>query len=248
MDDKGTYWFIQLATSFFDKKEIDYLLNLDKGLKLIVFYLMLCLNTANSSGDLSVVIGKKVIPFDNQKIYRDTKGIFENQNEVGQALKTLVEIGLLRSENNIYKVVGHLNMVGSITADYKRKKDAKLKKKEQEINTSNRIEDNKKTTLKDTFTLDEIKLLFEKLKLKSDPEQFFNYHDNLNWKFHNGNDITKKIIQSIAMTWEKKYSENKIDKTIRENKPEWINKYMKELEDMEKDTKDSDIGDLGIIL
>ena len=66
------YYWIKLKTDFFNLAEIDFLLSQQDGCKYIVLYQMLCLQTANNNGELASRLGEMIIPYDADKIVRDT--------------------------------------------------------------------------------------------------------------------------------------------------------------------------------
>ena len=72
MSDKKYYW-IRLKTNFFSQEIIDFLLSQKNGCQYVVLYQMLCLNTANSDGVLVTNINEMLVPYDVNKIVRDTK-------------------------------------------------------------------------------------------------------------------------------------------------------------------------------
>ena len=73
MNENKRFYWIKLKTNFFNLDEIDFLLSQDNGCKYIVLYQMLCLNTANNGGEMSTRIGEMIVPYDVEKIARDTK-------------------------------------------------------------------------------------------------------------------------------------------------------------------------------
>lgn len=58
-----------------------------------------------------------------------------------------------------------------------------------------------------------IEEIFKNLELKSNPNEFYKYYENMNWKFHNGKDIKQNAIQRLALNWEKQN-----DKYLSENR------------------------------
>ena len=67
MHTKKFYW-IKLKTDFFSRAEIDFILSQEDGFKYIVLYLILCLNTANTNGELKTQINDLIVPYDIDKI------------------------------------------------------------------------------------------------------------------------------------------------------------------------------------
>lgn len=90
------------------------------GANYVVLYQMLCLMTINTNGRLSRQIGEVIIPYDVDKIQRDTKW-FSNDT-VRVALGLYAKLGLIYQEQDGTLVLAnHSEMVGSAT-DYAAKK------------------------------------------------------------------------------------------------------------------------------
>lgn len=109
---KRFYW-IRLKTDFFEQETIDFLMSQKNGCRYIVLYQMLCLKTANSGGELSNTIGERIVPFDINKIVRDTK--YFDFDTVTVALELFKQLGLIytRPDNNTLQIADFENMVGS---------------------------------------------------------------------------------------------------------------------------------------
>ena len=73
MEKTKRYYWIKLKTDFFNLAEIDFLLSQKDGCQYIVLYQMLCLQTANNNGELASRVGEMIIPYDPDKIARDTR-------------------------------------------------------------------------------------------------------------------------------------------------------------------------------
>ena len=73
MGDNKRYYWIKLKTDFFNQQTIDFLLSQKNGCEYIVLYQMLCLNTANNNGEMWSKIGEMIVPYNVEKIVRDTK-------------------------------------------------------------------------------------------------------------------------------------------------------------------------------
>jgi len=71
-DNKRFYW-IKLKTDFFNIDKIDYIISRPNGCQYIVLYQMLCLMTANNNGKLCSTMGEIIVPYDIDKIVRETK-------------------------------------------------------------------------------------------------------------------------------------------------------------------------------
>lgn len=115
MNDKRFYW-IKLKTNFFEQDAIDFLLSQPNGSDYIALYLKLCTMTANTNGQLATQIGEILIPYDAQKIARDTK--YFSVDTVVVAMELFKKLGLIyESSDNILQISEYENMVGSSKMD-----------------------------------------------------------------------------------------------------------------------------------
>lgn len=120
MNDKRFYW-IKLKTNFFEQDAIDFLLSQPNGSDYIALYLKLCTMTANTNGQLATQIGEILIPYDAQKIARDTK--YFSVDTVIVALELFKKLGLIyESNDNVLQIAEYENMVGSSKMDEHAKK------------------------------------------------------------------------------------------------------------------------------
>lgn len=112
MKSKRYYW-IKLSTNFFEQETIDFLMSQKNGCAYIVLYQMLCLKTANTNGELSNTIGERLIPYDVNKIVRDTK--YFDYDTVTVALELFKQLGLIyyQPDNNTLQIANYGDMVGS---------------------------------------------------------------------------------------------------------------------------------------
>lgn len=134
MSDKRFYW-IKLKTDFFEQDAIDFLLSQTNGSDYIALYIKLCTMTANTNGQLATQIGEILIPYDAQKIARDTK--YFSVDTVIVALELFKKLGLIyESNDNILHVANYENMVGSETSSAKRVREWREKKKALQCNTN----------------------------------------------------------------------------------------------------------------
>ena len=118
--EKKFYW-IKLKTDFFDLPTIDWLLSQKNGCEYIVLYQMLCLQTANTNGMMASKIGEMLIPFDAEKIARDTKHF--DVDTVIVALELFKKLGLIyEQEENIFRIAAIDDMVGASAMDDHTKK------------------------------------------------------------------------------------------------------------------------------
>lgn len=131
--DKKFYW-IKLRTDFFNRSEVDFLLSQQNGDKYVILYLLLCLNTANNNGLLSVKINELIVPYNVDKIVRDTK--YFDYDTVVVALELYRKLGLIYEEkDNILKIANFEEMVGSETSSAKRVREYRERKKMLQCNT-----------------------------------------------------------------------------------------------------------------
>lgn len=120
MNDKRFYW-IKLKTNFFEQDAIDFLLSQPNGSDYIALYLKLCTMTANTNGQLATQIGEILIPYDAQKIARDTK--YFSVDTVVVAMELFKKLGLIyESSDNVLQIAEYENMVGSSKMDEHTKK------------------------------------------------------------------------------------------------------------------------------
>lgn len=145
MKETKKYYWIKLRTDFFEQAEIDFLMSQPNGCQYIVLYQMLCLNTANTSGELVSRIGDVIVPFDARKIVRDTK--YFDIDTVTVALELFKRLGLIyeaEEDGSILRISNIAGMIGSESAgkeaEKKRKYRAMLKEKEDR--ERDKIEDN----------------------------------------------------------------------------------------------------------
>lgn len=124
------YYWIKLKTDFFNQETIDFLLSQKNGCQYVVLYQMLCLNTANNDGMLASTVGKMLVPYDVNKIMRDTK--YFDFDTVTVALELFKKLGLVYEEqDNVLKITGYEDMVGSETDSAKKIREWREKKKLQ---------------------------------------------------------------------------------------------------------------------
>lgn len=136
MREQKRYYWIKLKTDFFNQETIDFLLSQENGCQYIVLYQMLCLNTANNNGELATKVGEIIVPYDVNKIVRDTK--YFTFDTVAVALELFKKLGLVYQEEGEILKIAHLEeMVGSESATR-----SAIKKREQRLRK--KIEDNKR--------------------------------------------------------------------------------------------------------
>lgn len=128
MTTKKYYW-IKLKTDFFNSEQIDFLMSQKNGCQYVVLYQMLCLNTANTQGEMASRVGEMIVPYDVNKIVRDTK--YFDFDTVVVALDLFKKLGLVyEEENSILKISNFEEMVGSESAWAEKKRVYREKQKQ----------------------------------------------------------------------------------------------------------------------
>ena len=113
------YYWMKLKESFMTSDTIDYFMGLPNGANYVVLYQMLCLKTINTGGRFERQIGAVLIPYDIEKIRRDTKWF--SSDIIRVALNLYMQFGLIYTdENGVMVIANHKNLVGSET-DYAEK-------------------------------------------------------------------------------------------------------------------------------
>lgn len=240
MNNSKKYYWIKLKTNFFDLNEIDFLLSQENGCKYIVLYQMMCLNTANNNGEMSTRIGEMIVPYNIDKIVRDTK--YFDVDTVIVALELFKKLGLIYEEDNqIFKIANFDEMVGSETSSAKRVREHRARKKALQCNTdvTQEIRDKSldirdKNIDKEYYSNKDLNDLFleflelrKKLKavnseraIKTLLNTLSNYDDDTKYKM-----IENSITNSWKGVFPLKESKPYKPKAVREEVvPDWINK------------------------
>ena len=135
MKEQKRYYWIKLKTDFFNQETIDFLLSQENGCQYIVLYQMLCLNTANNNGEMATRIGEMIVPYDINKIVRDTK--YFTFDTVAVALELFKKLGLIyQEEGQILKISKFDEMVGSESSSAKRVREHRERQKALQCNTN----------------------------------------------------------------------------------------------------------------
>lgn len=110
------YYWMKLKDSFMTSETVDFLMSQPNGANYVVLYQMLCLKTINTEGRFERQIGAVLIPYDIEKIQRDTKWFTIDTIRV--ALKLYMQLELIYTdENGVLVIANHNELVGSET-DY----------------------------------------------------------------------------------------------------------------------------------
>ena len=255
MDNKKYYW-IKLKTEFFNQDTIDFLLSQNNGCEYVVLYQMLCLMTANNNGTLSTNVGEIIVPYDVEKIARDTK--YFSEDTIRVALELYKQLGLIyEGDNSILKITNFDQMIGSETKWAEKKRLYREKQKmigQSEDNVREEIRD-KRLEIRDK-RIDIEKELYNYIetefgRLLSPTE----INKVQTWLSSYETNIIKLAIQKAILNGKRNFSyingilnnwKNKTyDEIIEEDKkninPNWMDKEIKkedasdeELEELEK--------------
>lgn len=140
--ENSKYYWIKLRTDYFDQETIDFLMAQQNGCEYVVLYQMLCLQTANTNGKLINQIGEMIIPFNIEKIARDTK--YFDYDTIVVALELYKKLGLIYAEEDgILRITDIDNMVGSETKWAEKKRLYREKQKMLGQKKDNVLEDNR---------------------------------------------------------------------------------------------------------
>lgn len=136
-EQKRFYW-IKLKENFFDLETIDWLISQKNGCEYIVLYQKLCLIAANKGGRLAMQVGEMIIPYDINKIARDTKFHIDT---VVVAMELFRRIGLIYEESDgVLKIPYVDEIVGSETpAAIKKRKQREKRKQLQGDNSGDNV-------------------------------------------------------------------------------------------------------------
>ena len=123
---KRFYW-MKLKESFMTSDTIDYFMGLPNGANYVVLYQMLCLKTINTEGRFERKIGAVLIPYDVEKIRRDTKWF--SADTIRVALNLYMQFGLIYTdENGVFVIANHNDLVGSETDAAARMRSSRSRK------------------------------------------------------------------------------------------------------------------------
>lgn len=135
MNDNKRYYWIKLKTDFFNQETIDFLLSQKNGCEYIVLYQMLCLNTANNNGEMCSKIGEMIVPYNVDKIVRDTK--YFDFDTVTIALGLFKQLGLIYEEQDkILKITNFNEMVGSEASNPNAQRQKRFRERQKQLKLS----------------------------------------------------------------------------------------------------------------
>lgn len=148
MSEQKRYYWIKLKTDFFNQETIDFLLSQENGCQYIVLYQMLCLNTANNNGEMATRIGEMIVPYDINKIVRDTK--YFTFDTVAVALELFKKLGLIyQEEGEVLKISNFEEMVGSESVWAEKKRLYREKQNKQLELSEGQKKDNVRQEIRD---------------------------------------------------------------------------------------------------
>lgn len=119
---KQRYYWIRITDKFLTSDTVDFLMGQKDGANYVILYQLLCLKTINQNGELYRNIGEMIIPYDEEKIQRDTKWF--SIDTIRVALSLYQKLGLIyRMENGLLKIANFGNMIGSQTISAAKKQE-----------------------------------------------------------------------------------------------------------------------------
>lgn len=144
------YYWIKLRDTFMTSDAVDFLMGQKDGANYVVLYQMLCLKTINTDGELSRTIGEMIIPYDIDKIVRDTK--YFTKDTVLVALELYKKLALIyQNDNGNLAISNFEQMVGSETQSAVYKQQKRLENFQQD---SNRDKEIKRIDIRDKDIID----------------------------------------------------------------------------------------------
>lgn len=119
---KQRYYWIRITDKFLTSDTVDFLMGQKDGANYVILYQLLCLKTINQNGELYRNIGEMIIPYDEEKIQRDTKWF--SIDTIRVALSLYQKLGLIyRMESGFLKIADFGNMIGSQTISAAKKQE-----------------------------------------------------------------------------------------------------------------------------
>lgn len=134
MGDNRRFYWIKLKSTFMSSDAVDFLMAQKNGSQYVVLYQMLCLMTIHSNGRLERQLGEVIIPYDAEKIQRDTK--YFSLDTVRVALELFKKLGLIyqNEEDGCLSIAGYEELVGSETQSTVRSRNSREKAKALQCN------------------------------------------------------------------------------------------------------------------
>lgn len=108
------YYWIKLKQSLMTSKAVDFLMSQKDGANYVVLYQCLCLKTINQNGELADRIGEIIVPFDENKIQRETKWF--SLDTIRVAMSLYKQLGLIYEQaDGILRISNFQDLIGSQT-------------------------------------------------------------------------------------------------------------------------------------
>ena len=227
-DDKKYYW-IKLSTNFITSRTVDFLMSQTNGANYVVLYQMLCLLTVNSNGVLANTIGEIIIPFDEEKIQRDTK--YFTIDTVRIALGLYQKLGLIYlQEDGMFKIANYDKLVGSESKWAEIKRRQRLDNVQQENRVKNidfkiveeKEKDNINVIPKEKSkrfvkpTIEQIQKYCDERQNNIDAQRFYDHYESKGWMIGKS---PMKDWQAAVRTWENiRKQETPIEQEPKEEK------------------------------
>ncbi len=232
MEDNKKFYWIKLKTDFFNQDTIDFLLSQKNGCEYIVLYQMLCLQTANNNGEMATRVGEMIIPYDVNKIVRETK--YFDFDTVTIALSLFKQLGLIyEEEDKILRISNFKEMIGSETK-WAEKKRLYRERQKQGLLEDNVLEENRDKSIeieldinkekdiskdiskKKIFTkptIEEIENYCKERNNNVNAETFYDFYESKDWYVGKNK---MKDWKACVRTWEKnkKVKEEKGDEFL----------------------------------
>ena len=233
MSEQKRYYWIKLKKDFFSQETVDLLLSQPNGCQYVVLYQMLCLSTANNNGEMATRVGEMIVPYNIDKIVRDTK--YFDHDTVTVALELFKKLGLIYEEEGGVLKISHIeDMVGSESkwAEKKRlyrekhrielgqgednsrtlsDKSIEYRDKSIDIDIKEKKEEKKSVKRFTPPTVEQVRAYCEERNNNVDPERFVDYYISVGWKISNK---PMKDWKASVRTWEKRDSESKPKRNI----------------------------------
>ena len=129
MSEKKYFWLKLKKQMFEDNEAMDFLLSQKNGSDYAMIYILLCLKTLNSNGELASRIGEMIIPYSPEKIERDLK--YFKIDTITVALELYKQLGLVyENQNGAFVIANYENLIGSETASAERVRQYRERKKQ----------------------------------------------------------------------------------------------------------------------
>ena len=218
MGDNNRYYWIKLKTDFFNQQTIDFLLSQKNGCEYIVLYQMLCLNTANNNGEMCSKIGEMIVPYNVEKIVRDTK--YFDFDTVTIALELFKKLGLIyEEEDKILKITNFNEMVGSEAGNPNAQRQKRFRERQKQLKlsviNSNANSNAKNNEEIDIDIRDRDKSIDKDINIENN-----NNNNNYNYIYNNNSSSSDEIINFIESNFGRTLSSYEFEKINC-----WLNEF-----------------------